>query len=117
MAPSITAKIYNDYDWGDVNITTLHGDDDLDVLVEEIANVTALLNDTFNQKVYHQNGNHYVWEYAVIIFILALVVISVVINFVCGCAYCGLTRENATLEFRLQYRTSRYFLILSATIR
>ena len=107
MAPSIPLKIYNDYNWDDVNITSLSGDDDIDVLIEEIANVTALLNDTFSQKVYHLNGTHYVWEYAVLLLILALIVISVVINLVCGCAYCGLTRENATLEFRLQYRTSK----------
>ena len=113
MAPSLTAKIFNQYDWDDINITPLHGDDlydgddDLDVLVGELANVTSLLNDTFNQKVYHQNGAHYVWEYSLIIFIIALVVISVIINFVCGCAYCGLTRENSILEFRLQYRTGR----------
>ena len=107
MAPSLTGKVFNRYDWDDINITTLHGDDnddDLDVLVVELANVTSLLNDTFNKKIYHQTGAHFVWEYSLVIFIIALVIVSVIINFVCGCAYCGLTRENATLEFRLQYR-------------
>ena len=114
MAPSLTDRVFNQYDWGGINITTLHGDDDLysddndddlDVLVVELANVTSLFNDTFNKKIYHQSGAHYVWEYSLVVFIIALVVVSVLINFICGCAYCGLTRENATLEFRLQYRT------------
>ena len=111
MAPSLPLKIFNDYNWDDVNITSLLGNDDIDDLVEEIANVTTLINDTFGQKIFHENGNHYVWEYAVLLSILVIVVISIVVNLICGCSYCSLTRENATLEYRLQYRTSTYFLI------
>ena len=113
MAP----KIFNDYNWDDVNLTTLAGNDDVDNLVEEISNVSTLINETFGQKIFHENGNHYVWEYVVLLAILVIVVISIVVNLICGCSYCSLTRENATLEYRLQYRTSTYFLILSATSR
>ena len=110
MAPSLNDKIFNEYDWNDINVTTLYGDDhddDLDVLVVELTNVSSLLNDTFNKKIYHPSGAHYVWEYSLIIFIIALVVVSLIINFICGCAYCGLTRENSILEFRLRYRVGR----------
>ena len=110
MAPSLSEKIFNEYDWNDINETTLHGDDhndDLDVLVVELVNVSSLLNETFNKKIYHPRAAHYAWEYYLIIFIIALVVVSLIINFICGCVYCGLTRENSILEFRLRYRIGR----------
>ena len=115
MAPSLTDRVFNNYDWVGSNITTLYGDDDLydggdddiDVLVVELTNVTSMLNDTFNKKIYHSSGSHFLWEYSLVIFIIALVIVSLIINFICGCVNCGLTRENATLEFQLRYRRGR----------
>ena len=115
MAPSLTEKLFNQYDWVGINITTLYGDDDLydggdddiDGLVVELTNVTSILNDTFHKKIYHSRGSHFLWEYSLVIFIIALVIVSLIINFICGCVNCGLKRGNAILEFQLRYRRGR----------
>ena len=115
MAPSLTDRVFNNYDWVGINITTLYGDDDLydggdddiDGLVVELTNVTSILNDTFNKKIYHSRGSHFLWEYSLVIFIIALVIVSLITNFICGCVNCGLKRGNAILEFQLRYRRGR----------
>ena len=82
------------------------GDDNvIDDIVKEIENVTRLVNDSFAQKVYHEAGHHFVWEWVVLLSILVIVAVSIVGNLICGCSNCRLIRENATLGYRLRYRT------------
>ena len=105
MAPTI----FNDYVWDLGSLTGIfdYDEDDDDGIVKEIINVTRVINATLGHKIVQENG-HFLWEYFLVLSILVIIAVSVIANLVCGCSLCHLTRKNATLEYRIQYRTSKY---------